>query len=188
MLDHGGSQLSEPAPAEQGTSILAALCHTGTLAAALLAAREGSCQQAETCLSLLLGLLSSESAGAAATMLAAVLHAVQQQDEARSIMVMAALVQHALQEAGTSSAHSGQGPEARPREGSSHKVVDATSMAAAEAVLSSLLQFSQKHSILAGLLPQLFEQVSRAELQSYSQDCMTHWASFIGPANAQCCY
>ena len=113
---------------------------------------------------LLLGLLSSESAGAAADMLAAVLYAVQQQDDARSIMVMAAMVQHALQKAGISSAHSGQGPEARPREGISPKIVDAASMAAAEALLSSLLQFSQKHSILAALLPQLFEQVSRAEL------------------------
>ena len=140
--------------------MVSALCHTGTLAAALLAAKEGSCQPAEKCMTLMLGLLSSESAGAAASMLAAVLHAVQQQDEARSTLVMAAMVQHAVHKAGINSSQSGQGPEARPRKGSSPKEVDAASTAAAEAVLSSLLQFSQKHSIPAAVIPQLFEQVS----------------------------
>ena len=113
-------------------------------------------------MTLLLGLLSSESAGPAASMLAAVLHAVQQQDEARSTLVVAAMVQHALHETGSDSSRSGS--EARPRKGSSAKDVDAISMAAAEAVLSSLLQFSQKHSTHAAVISQLFEQVSRARL------------------------
>ena len=111
-------------------------------------------------MTLLLGLLSSESSRAAASMLAAVLHNVQQQDEAQSTLVMAAMVQHALHEAGSDSSQSS--PEARPRKGSSAKVVDAKAMAAAEAVLSSLLQSSQKHSTPAAVISQLFERVSRA--------------------------
>ena len=111
-------------------------------------------------MTLLLGLFSSESAGAAASMLAAVLHAVHQQDEAQSTLVMAAMLQHALHEAGSNSSQSG--PEARPRKGGSAKVVNAVSLAAAEAMLSSLLQFSQKHSTPAAVILQLFEPVSRA--------------------------